>query len=74
MKDEEASAAIKQEIVLDEAKKEDAKQVIDTYLAEKQETVTPEEFARIQEAVEAIAGMLDISLSELPNLSDIPTA
>ena len=74
VKDEETSAVLKEEIVLDEEKKEEAKSVIDSYLSEKQETATPEEFARIQEAANAIAGMLDITLSELMDPSLIPAA
>ena len=66
VKDEETVSTIKSEIALDEAKKEDTKAALDDFLAEKQTTATPEEFERIQAAVDAIAGMLDITLNELP--------
>ncbi len=70
VEDEETSSVIKNEIALDESKKEDAKAALDDFLAEKQTTATPEDFERIQAAVDAIAGMLDINLSELPPLPE----
>ena len=77
VEDEETSSAIKNEIVLDESKKEDAKQALDDFLAEKKDTVSSEEFDRIQAAADAIASMLDITLgelpSDLPDLSGLPT-
>ena len=76
VEDEETANTIKNEIALDEAKKEDAKAALDDFLAEQQTTATPEDFERIQAAVDAIAGMLDITLAELPELPDgfeIPT-
>ena len=70
VEDEETANVIKNEIALDETKKEDAKAALDDFLAEKQTTATPEDFERIQAAVDAIAGMLDINLSELPPLPE----